>query len=149
MHTKNDNIEIMIGNKTDEIIKKLFKSLLQKFQEGLEKSREGSEFIFDNVDLLYYKLHRTSINRGRSYIDSPEWLKNKKTTINPKNNDDKCFQYGVTVALTYEQIKSRPERISIIKRFIDKYNWKEIYFPAHKNDWNGFEENNKIIALNV
>ena len=45
MHTKSDNIEIMIGNETDEIIKKLFESLLQKYQEGLEKSMKGSEFI--------------------------------------------------------------------------------------------------------
>ena len=38
MHTKKDNIEIMIANETDEIIKNLFESLLQIYQEGLEKS---------------------------------------------------------------------------------------------------------------
>ena len=48
-----------------------------------------SEFIFDNVDIFYYKLHEISLRRGGSYIDSPKWLKNKKVTINPKNNDDK------------------------------------------------------------
>ena len=52
MHTKTDNIEIRIGNKTDEIIKKLFESLFYKYQKGLEKSMKGSEFIFDSVDLL-------------------------------------------------------------------------------------------------
>ena len=72
---------------------------------------------------MYYKLHKISLNRDGSYIDSPEWLKNKKATINPKNNDDKCFQYALTVALNYEQIKSHPERISNIKPFIDQYNW--------------------------
>ena len=77
MHAKSDNIEIMIGNETDEIIKKLFESLLQKYQEGLEKLIKGSEIIFDRVDLLYYKLHRISLNRGGSYIDSPERLRNK------------------------------------------------------------------------
>ena len=51
----------------------------------------GSEFVFDSVDSLYYKLHKTTLNSGGSYIDSPKWLKNKKITINPKNNDDKCF----------------------------------------------------------
>ena len=45
------------------------------------------------------------------YIHSPKWLKNKNTTINPKNNDDKCFQYALTVALNYEQIKKDPQRI--------------------------------------
>ena len=56
----------------------------------------GSEFIFDSVDLLYYNLQKTSLNRkGSSYIDSPKWLKNKKATINPKNNDNNCCQYAL------------------------------------------------------
>ena len=74
----------------------------------------GSEFAIDSVNSLYYKLHKISLNRGRSYKDSPNWLKNKKATINPKNNDDKCFQYAVAVALNHEQTKSHPERISNI-----------------------------------
>ena len=85
----------------------------------------GSEFIFDSVDLLYYKLQKISLKKGRSYIDSPKWLKNKKATINPKNKDDKCFKHAVAVALNHEQIKSHPERISKINQFIDQYNWKK------------------------
>ena len=57
-----------------------------------------------------------------------KWLKNKKATINPENNDDKCFQYAVTVALNRKQIKSHPERISNIKSFIDQYDWKKQIF---------------------
>ena len=40
-----------------------------------------------------------NFKRGGSHIDSPDWIKNKKATINPKNTDDKYFQYVVTVAL--------------------------------------------------
>ena len=68
---------------------------------------------------MHYDLNKISLSRGKSYIDSPKWLKNKKDTINPKNNDDKCFQYALTVALNYEQIKNHPERISNNKPFID------------------------------
>ena len=46
----------MMGVKTDEIIKELFKSFLQKYQEGLEESMKGKEFAFDSVDLLHYHL---------------------------------------------------------------------------------------------
>ena len=60
-----------------------------------------SEFVFDSVNLLYKKLHEISLSRGELYIDSPEWLKNKKATKNSKNNDGKCFQYALTVALNY------------------------------------------------
>ena len=72
---------------------------------------KGSEFVVDSVDLMHYKCHKISLNRGGSYIDSPKWLGNKKSTINPKNNDDKCFQYAVTVALNHQSIQYNPGRI--------------------------------------
>ena len=89
IHAKSNNMEFMMGNGTDEIIKELFESLLQKYQEELEGKKSGSEFLFDSVDLLHYNLHKISLNRGGSYIDSPKWLKIKKKTVNPENNDDK------------------------------------------------------------
>ena len=61
----------------------------------------GSYFTFDSIYALYYDYKKISLSRYRSYIDSPEWLKNKKRTINPENNDDKCVQYALTVALNY------------------------------------------------
>ena len=100
-----------MGSETDKIIEELFESLLQRYQEGLEESMRGSEFIFDCVDALYYNINKISLNRGGSYIDSPEWLKNEKTTINPKNNDDKGIQYALTVVLYYQSIKNNQERI--------------------------------------
>ena len=97
---------------------------------------------------MYYILNKVSLNRGESYIDSPKWL-NKKATINPKNNDDKCFQYALTVALNYEKIKKDPQRVSKIKPLIDQYNWKDIDLPSHSKDWKKFESNNKSVALNI
>ena len=38
MHTKSNNTEIMIGNETDEIMKEIFDSRLQRYQEGSEES---------------------------------------------------------------------------------------------------------------
>ena len=128
IYSPSDIIEVMMGSETDKIIENLFDSFLQRYQKDLEESIRGSKFVFDNVDSLYYKLHKISLNRGGSYIDSPKWLKNKKTTINLKNNDDKCFQYAITLALNHEQIKKDPQRITKIKPFIDQYNWKEITF---------------------
>ena len=148
MHTKSDNEKFMNGSDTDEVIKLLFESLLQKFEQNLQGKMKGSDFEFDGVNFLYYDFNKTSINRGGSYIDSPKWLKNKKSTINPKNNDDKCFQYAVTLALNLDNIDNNPERISKIKPFIDQYNWKDIDFPATSKDWKNFELNNEI-ALNI
>ena len=103
MHTKSDNKEFINGSDTDEIIKELFKSLLQRYQEKLQEKMRGSDFAFDGVNFLYYDFNKVSINRGGSYID-PKWLINKKSTINPKNNDYQCFQYAVTLALNLDKI---------------------------------------------
>ena len=64
MHTKSNNVEIMIGSETDEIIEDLSESFLQKYQEGLEESITGSEFVYDSVDVLYYNLNKVSLSRG-------------------------------------------------------------------------------------
>ena len=92
----------MIDNETNGIIEELCDSLLQNYQEGLEESMRGSEFVRDSIDLLYYHLQKIGLTRGRSYTDSPEWIKNKKATINPKNNDDNCFENSLIVALNHK-----------------------------------------------
>ena len=108
MHSKNDKIKIMISDEADKVMKKPFDSLKNRYQNNLDSMR-GSEFAFDYVQLLYYKCHKTNLNCGKSYIDSPDWIKNKKATINPINKkDNKCFQYAVTVAVNYKEIKEDP-----------------------------------------
>ena len=76
---------------------------------------------------MYYKCHKLDFKWGGSYIDFPDWI--KKATINPKNTDDKCVQYAAANALHYEEIKWNPQRVSIIKPFINKYNWEGINYP--------------------
>ena len=148
MHTRTNNEEFMNGSDTDEIIKGFFESFLQNYEENLQEKMKGSEFEFDSVDFLYYDFNKISINRAGSYIDSTKWIKSKKSTINPKNNDYECFQYAVTLVLNLARINSHPERISKIKPFIKQYNWKEIDFPSPSKDWKKFELNNEIV-LNI
>ena len=148
MYTRSDNVEIMFGDDNDDIIEQLFESLLQKYEENLQNKMRGPDFEFDGVNFLYYDFNKTSIDRGGSYIDSPKWLKDKKSTINSKNNDDKCFQYAVTLALNLDNIDNHPERVYKIKAFIEKYNWEDIDFPSTSKDWKKFESNNEV-ALNI
>ena len=148
MHARSVNEEFMNGSDTDEIIKELLKSLLQRYQENLQEKMRGSYFALDGVNFLYYDFNKISISRSGSYIDSPKWLKNKKSTIDPKNNNYKCFQYAVTLALNLGKINNHPKRISKIKPFIQEYNWKDIDFPSTSNDWKKFERNNEV-ALNI
>ena len=148
MHVRSDSEEFMSGDDTNEIIKSLFQSFIQRYEESLQNRMKGSDFEFDGINFLYYDFNKTSIYRGGTYIDSPKWLKDKRSTINPKTKNNKCFQYAVTLALNIDKIIKDPQRISKIKPFIDQYNWKDIEFPPTSKDWRKFELNNKV-ALNI
>ena len=111
---------------------------------------KGSRFSFNYVHLLYYKFHKIDLNRGGSYIDFFDWIKSKKATINPINKKDNiCFQYAITVTLNHEKIGKNSERITKIKSFINKYNWKVTNFLSEKDNWEISERNNSTIALTV
>ena len=91
---------------------------MQRHQEGLEEKMKGNESIFDNVDLLYNKLNKKNLNRGGSFILFPEISKNTKATLNPKNNDDKCFLYALLVALNYDEIKVIQKEYQMLNLFL-------------------------------
>ena len=149
MHS--DNSKVYIGSESNMVVDDLLKSFLDDYQFSLRTKMKKSNLTYDRVIAFYYKLHKISTNSsGGSYTDSPDWIKNKKATINPKNkNNGKYRQYSISVALNHEQIDNHLERISTIKHFINKYDWKDIHFPSHRKDWNTFEKNNNSIALNI
>ena len=118
----------MINDEADEVIKRLFDSLKNRFQSNFELMK-ASDFAFDFVHLLHYKCHKINLDRGGSYIDSLDWIKNKKATtylINKKDN--KCCQYAVTVVLNHEVIGKHAKRIKKIKPFIKNINGKQYIF---------------------
>ena len=107
----------------------------------------GSDFIFDSVQHMYYKCHKVNFKRRGSYIDSPDWIEIKKATINSKNDDHKCFQYTVTVALNYEEIKFTLERASNIKSFLNKYIWEGINYQPKLDAWKRLKKNPQQLLL--
>ena len=84
-----------------------------------------------------------------TFVKSTEWIKNKNSTINPQNKDNKCFHYSVVISLYHKEIKNNPERVSKTKPFIDSLNWENINFPPEEQGYKTFEMNNESIALNV
>ena len=52
MHTRSDNIEIMIGDDNDDIIEELFKSFLRKYEDNVQNKMRGSDF--DLMVLTFY-----------------------------------------------------------------------------------------------
>ena len=109
----------------------------------------GCDFIFDSVQVMYYKCHRVNFMHHGSYINSPDCIKKKKRNNKPKNTDDKCFQYVASVALNYEEIESHPETVLSIKTPISKYNQKGINDPSKIDDQKTLDKNNLAIARNI
>ena len=102
MDSKSDNIEVMMDSEMDEILQELFDSFLQRYKKNLEESMRGSEFIFDSVNSLYYKLDTVNLNYGGSYM-----AKIKKATINPKNNCDKFERISNINPLLINMIRNK------------------------------------------
>ena len=111
LHWKGDNIENMIYDKVDEVIKELFQSLLSRHHIELETSMKGSDLVFDCVHLLCYKNHRKNFKRGISCVDILDWIKNRKPKISK-----------ITIALIHKEIGQYSKRISKVKPFVNKYN---------------------------
>ena len=101
-YVNSDNEEIRSGNETAEIINKIFESFLNDYQKEEIILRNGSNFVFESVEILYYHIDKRNLKRGKSY------MLNKRATINPKSKDNKCFQYSIPVALNHQEIESHP-----------------------------------------
>ena len=141
-----DNEEIRLDNEAPKIVAEFTKSFLDNYQKKEKVLRNESNSILDKGYLLSVCIHKINLKKGKLYIEYPNWIFNKRATINPKTKDNKCFQYSTTVALNHQNIENHSERISNIKPF-DNYNWKDIDFPAGIKDWEKFKKIIKMLLL--
>ena len=74
IYPKSDNIEVIIYDNPYKVAEELFDLLRSRYQVVLETRMKQSDFIFDCVNLSYYKFHKVNFKGGGSYIDSPDWI---------------------------------------------------------------------------
>ena len=141
------------------------KGLLQIFhhttENGKKLKKKQKNFSCEEIKLAYKVNYNKRKNQvillmiSNSYyvaikkmseLNSLGWLRGKKEPI---INNDNSFQSALDDALNYQTIKTNPERISKLKPYINKHNWKGIEFLAGPKDWIKFEQINKTIALNI
>ena len=97
--SKIEPAEIFMGRGTENIIDTLFK----QWKHQIKKEADLPMIVWG---YLNYYFQRIDIRRGGSYITSPDWIANKKATINPKNEkDDECFKWALIAGLNYNKIK--------------------------------------------
>ena len=94
----------------------------------------GSGFIFNCFNFLHYKSRNINLKCGGSYVDPPDWIKNKKVTTNPINYDDEFFQCAATVTLNHAETGKNSQGISKIKPSINKNDWKGINYLSEKGN---------------
>lgn len=88
----------------------MYLSLLDRYEYLLENAMEGSDYVFNNLLASNIKFHKSKLSRGGTYIPTPEWILNKKATINPMSKDNKCFQHAKTIAMHYQEIGKNSHR---------------------------------------
>ena len=141
------NIEVNLKG-TDE--NELYNNMLDTIEEKIQKLEhaEGTGWKLHSViDLELHTVEWVPL-RGSSYIELPEYLKNKKAITNMKNDDDKCFLWCVLRALN--PVKKNKERIDgILKSKIDTLNMKDIKYPITLQDIKKFECLNSSISISV
>ena len=97
-----------------------------------------SGFIFDGVNLFYYKCYKTNLNRSGSYIDSWDWIKIKKqqSILSMIMINALCtLQQSQWIMKKFEKIGKVYKTLSLL---IEKYNSKETSYSSGSYDWKMF-----------
>ena len=116
-------MEIFQGSDPNEILNEMLAHMKTQTENP---ALRHSGFRLDEVLFLDVSFHQLNLTRDSSNPPLSSWIANKKAVINPKNENDKeCFKWAVTAALHHKEIKSNPERVSNIKRYVDNYNFSE------------------------
>ena len=118
--------EEITNDKNENNIKYLYECI-NYFGNLFKNYSEKNNYLKKNIKLVPEKIE--PITHNSTFVKTPAWLGSTKCTINPQNEDNKCFQYSVTLYLYHEQIGRNPFRVSKIKPFVNNLNWNNINFP--------------------
>ena len=109
-----------------------------------------SNLRFKNIFSITIHYDKFDPTRAGRFIELAEWIKLKKACINIKNKDQKCFKYCIQ-SVVYDKIsKHHPEEMFHYNKLKDDIlNWDGVNFPTGNRDIDRFEENNKLVSINV
>ena len=105
-YVKSKNIIYLPSDNSEDILKQIINSLCKYYADKLLICRTDSSYVYESVEGLNIHFDKIDLNRGTSYIPSPDWLKNKGTTMNPLNTKGNyCFMNAVTIAPTHRELE--------------------------------------------
>lgn len=108
---------------------------------------KGSGFRLKTIDGILLSVYSYNPMGGSSYIKLPREVENKKSVINPQNNDQHCFKWAILVKHVTGNNRYRVgENYS---EHEEKYNFNGLHFPTPPQEVNIFENNNPTTSINV
>lgn len=140
MHVNSKAIEINKHN-----VNKVLLATMNKLRVQIHENQKmiGSNWKIKQLKYAYIDIYKTIPLRGSSYIPTPEPFNNSRCgLINIQNDDLECFKW----CMKYHQSKKdkHDDRISVLSKIEDKYNYDNVNFPASMDDIKIFEENNQL-----
>lgn len=142
----NENYLFKRGDNIMEVIMKYNEQAVNLLQ-SFETAKSG--WTFARIDSIAIQFNRAQPIEGSTFFETPDFIKNLKCTLTPRNSDNKCFMYAILFALHHKEIKNRNcSRISEYKNYKGLYDWSDIEYPASVEHVKIFERKNKI-GINV
>ena len=145
-----EDVDLININTIPELYKVIDKIIVRMETFVYEHEYEQSGLVIKGISYIMLKTFELSMV-GRSYIDLPKEIKNKKACINIKNTDEKCFLWCIIAHFKNKEKKlSNPSKVSHYKKneLIKKWDLSSIKFPVKVGEMNLFEIDNKI-TINV
>ena len=143
----------LIEQQIDDISKKklISNSLKQLLIDNLLKQSEINKILKDSTIINKESMINDILNKNNksTYVETPKCIRFKKAVLNPKSNDNKSFQYSITLSLYHKEIGNNFDRITKINPYANNFNWNNINFPPVNQDYETFETNNENISLNI
>jgi hypothetical protein len=126
--------------KIKDVLDDLFDIMINKFENLTQRDTKWS---LKNINNIFIEVFKINAIRGSSYIPTPDKFKNAKCgLINIQNDDQECFKW----CMKYHQSTKdkHSDRITVLKKLDDKYNYDNINFPAGLDDAEQFEKDNTV-----
>ena len=134
----------------DELTQALEDSIKQILLQMQNLEAPASNLRFKQILSITIRYDRYDTTRAGRYIELPEWIQLKKACININNKDQKCFNHCIQSVAYDKMSKHHPEEMfHYNKRKDDILNWDGVNFPTGNRDIDRFEENNKLVSINV
>ena len=122
-------------------VSSLFATLSNRIQEY---EGRGSGWTVNLVNFFKLKLTNYKPFSARKWIDLPLWLRNKKSVVNIKNMDDKCFLYAVVLGKNSHLITNHRDRVKNYEAYLDTVNVEGIHWPFSADQLPHFETLNSF-----